>query len=358
MDREAKARILINDLLRRSGWRFFDDENGPANIALEANVKLKKKALDVLGDDFEKTANGFVDYLLLDERSFPIAVLEAKSEKYDPLVGKEQARKYAYSQNVRFVILSNGNLHYFWDLEQGNPVLITEFPTQDSLGQFHAFKPNPDALVSEKIEADYVALTQNPSYRNDPRWNDTDQHDAFIKDTDLKFLRPYQLRAVGALQDAVRKGVTRFLFEMATGTGKTLIAAAVIKLFMRTGNAKRVLFLVDRLELETQAWKAFVRLLKNDFRTVIYKENRDDWSKAEIVVSTVQSLQFNNKYRRLFSPTDFDLLISDEAHRSIGGNSRAVFEYFIGYKLGLTATPKDYLKKIDPARISQRDPRE
>jgi len=127
---------------------------------------------------------------------------------------------------------------------------------------------------------------------------------------------------------------------------------------MRTGNAKRVLFLVDRIELENQAWKAFVRYLKNDLRTVIYKENRDDWRKAEIVVSTVQSLQFNNKYQRIFSPTDFDLVISDEAHRSIGGNSRAVFEYFIGYKLGLTATPKDYLKKIDPARISQRDPRE
>jgi len=358
MPKEAKARILINDLLRRSGWRFFDDESGPANIALEAHVKIKKKTLEDLGDDFEKTSNGYVDYLLLDEHGFPIAVLEAKSEKFDPLVGKEQARKYAHSQNVRFVILSNGNLHYFWDLEQGNPVLITEFPTRDSLGHFHAFKPNPDALVGEKIETDYVAVTQNPNYRNDPRWNDAGQRDDFIKDTELKFLRPYQLRAVAALQDAVRKGQTRFLFEMATGTGKTLTAAAVIKFFMRTGNAKRVLFLVDRLELEDQAKKRFGQFLKNDFRTVIYKENRDNWRKAEIVVSTVQSLQFNNKYRRLFSPTDFDLLISDEAHRSIGGNSRAVFEYFIGYKLGLTATPKDYLKKIDPARISQRDPRE
>ena len=358
MPKEAKARILINDQLRRSGWRFFDDENGPANIALEANVKLKKKVLDALREDFEKTVNGFVDYLLQDERGFSIAVLEAKSEKYEPLVGKEQARKYAHSQNVRFVILSNGNLHYFWDLEQGNPVLITEFPRPDSFGHFHAFKPNPDALVSEKVETDYVAVTQNPNYRNDPRWSDAGQRDAFIKDTELKFLRPYQLGAVAALQTAVSKGQTRFLFEMATGTGKTLTAAAVIKLFMRTVNAKRALFLVDRLELETQAWKAFVRLLKNDFRTVIYKENRDDWRKAEIVVSTVQSLQFNNKYRRLFSPIDFDLLISDEAHRSIGGNSRAVFEYFIGYKLGLTATPKDYLKKIDPARISKRDPRE
>lgn len=357
MAKEAKARILINDLLKRSGWRFFDNENGPASIALEQNVKLKKKTLDDLGEDFEKTSNGFVDYLLLDERGFPIAILEAKAEKHNPLVGKEQARTYAQSQNVRFVILSNGNLHYFWDLEQGNPVLITEFPKPESFRHFHAFKPNPEELIRENVESDYIAITQNPNYRNDPRWNDPVHHDSFIKDTELKFLRPYQLQAVAALQDAVRKDQNRFLFEMATGTGKTLTAAAVIKLFMRTGNARRVLFLVDRLELETQAWKRFIQFLKNDYVTVIYKENRNDWRKAEIVVSTVQSLLFNNKYSRLFSPTDFDLLISDEAHRSIGGNSRAVFEYFIGYKLGLTATPKDYLKKIDPARISQQDPR-
>ncbi len=358
MAKEARARIRINALLTRAGWRFFDDENGPANISLETNVKLKRKQLDELGDDFEGTANGFIDYLLLEPSGFPAVVLEAKSEKYDPLVGKEQARKYAQSQNVRFVILSNGNLSYFWDLEQGNPTIITEFPTQDSLHHFHSFKPDPEALIKEKIDKDYVAVTQNPTYGSDPRWSNEAERDSFMKDTDLKFLRPYQLRAIEKLQDAVKKGASRFLFEMATGTGKTLTAAAVIKLFLRTGNAKRVLFLVDRLELEDQAWKNFVRYLKNDFRTVIYKENRDDWRKAEIVVSTVQSLQFNNKYRSLFSPTDFDLLISDEAHRSIGGNSRAVFEYFIGYKLGLTATPKDYLKKVDPARTDLRDPRE
>ena len=65
-----------------------------------------------------------------------------------------------------------------------------------------------------------------------------------------------------------------------------------------------------------------------------------------------------NRYKRLFAPDDFDLVISDEAHRSIGGNSRAVFEYFIGYKLGLTATPRDYLKNIDPNKMGQNDPRE
>ena len=145
---------------------------------------------------------------------------------------------------------------------------------------------------------------------------------------------------------------------MATGTGKTLTAAAVIKLFLRSGNARRVLFLVDRLELEDQAKKAFAALLSADFQTVIYKENRDDWRRAEIVVTTVQSLLFNNKYQRLFSPTDFDLVISDEAHRSIGGNARAVFDYFIGYKLGLTATPRDYLKRFDRPNPTTRDPRE
>ena len=89
---------------------------------------------------------------------------------------------------------------------------------------------------------------------------------------------------------------------------------------------------------------------------MVYKENQNDWRKAEIVVSTVQSLMHNNKYQKKFSPTDFDLIISDEAHRSINGNARAVFEYFIGYKLGLTATPKDYLKKLE--KLSEKDPRE
>jgi type I restriction enzyme, R subunit len=115
---------------------------------------------------------------------------------------------------------------------------------------------------------------------------------------------------------------------------------------------------VDRLELEDQAKKAFSGLLSADSQTVIYKENRDDWRRAEIVVTTVQSLLFNNKFQRLFSPTDFDLVISDEAHRSIGGNARAVFDYFIGYKLGLTATPRDYLKRFDKDKPTSRDPRE
>ncbi len=356
--KEARARIKINRLLEESGWRFFDDDSGPANIVLEPNVKITESAIDALGGNFETIKNGFVDFLLLDAEGFPFIVLEAKAEDKNPLVGKEQARTYAKSQGCRFILLSNGNLHYFWDLERGNPRVITSFPEPESVAGHIHFHPSPEMLCDEKVGDDYIALTQYPTYSSDAGWQAASERQAFIKKNRLRCLREYQKQAIEALQLAASRGDERCLFEMATGTGKTLTAAAVIKLFLRSGNARRVLFLVDRLELEEQANKSFKLLLKNDFSSVIYKEQRDDWRKAEIVVTTVQSLLFNNKYKQLFSPTDFDLVISDEAHRSIGGNARAVFEYFVGYKLGLTATPKDYLKKFDPKKPTTRDPRE
>ena len=125
-DLEAKARIKINKLLEEAGWRFFDSPEGKANIHLESHIKF-----DDLGDDFQKS-NGFIDFLLLDEMGNPLVVLEAKSEKKEPLYAKEQARTYAIAQKAKFVILSNGNIHYLWNLEQGNPERITNFPSPDS----------------------------------------------------------------------------------------------------------------------------------------------------------------------------------------------------------------------------------
>lgn len=357
-EKEATARIKINKLLEAAGWRFFPEGGAPANIRLEPSVTIKSTDLDALGDNFEQTERGFVDFLLLDAKGFPFIVLEAKAEDKNPLAAKEQARKYARSQNCRFVILSNGNLHYFWDLERGNPYIITSFPTPDSVTGYQKVTPNPQRLIAEQVGDDYIVLTQRPNYQAEAGWRNEAERPGYIQANKLRFLRPYQLKAVHSLQAALKEGKDRFLFEMATGTGKTLTAAAVVKLFLRSGNASRVLFLVDRLELEDQAKKAFAALLSADFQTVIYKENRDDWRRAEIVVTTVQSLLFNNKYQKLFSPTDFDLVISDEAHRSIGGNARAVFDYFIGYKLGLTATPRDYLRRFDSSNPGTRDPRE
>src|SRR5690606_36650259 len=131
--KEATARIKNNKLLEAAGWRFFPEGDARANIRLEPGVTIKTSYLDALGNDLEKTGRGYIDFLLLDAKGFPLLVLEAKCEDKRPLVGKEQARKYAQSQNCRFVILSNGNLHYFWDLQRGNPYLITSFPTPASV---------------------------------------------------------------------------------------------------------------------------------------------------------------------------------------------------------------------------------
>jgi type I restriction enzyme, R subunit len=356
--KEAQAPIKINKLLEEAGWLFFDTKDGKANIVLENNVKVTENKLNEFGENFEKTSNGFIDYLLLDNKGFPFIVLEAKKDNVHPLSAKEQARKYAQSQNCRFIILSNGNQHYLWDLQRGSPNIITTFPSSGTVIGYSSFKPDKENLINESVKEDYIVITQKPDYYLDPRWIDETQRKNYLEENKLRLLRKYQVRAIERIQEEVKNNKDRFLFEMATGTGKTLTAAAVIKLFLRTGNARRVLFLVDRLELEDQADKAFKEYLRNDYKCSIYKENRDDWRKAEIVVSTVQSFLFKNKYKRIFTPTDFDLVISDEAHRSIGGNSRAVLEYFIGYKLGLTATPKDYLKKIDTGKLRENDPRE
>ena len=94
-----------------------------------------------------------------------------KRESIDPLAGKEQARKYAKAQHCRFILLSNGNQHYFWDTEIGSPHIISRFPEPGEVTRYTTFKPNPDMLVKEIIEADYIALTQRPDYaKTHPGW--------------------------------------------------------------------------------------------------------------------------------------------------------------------------------------------
>ena len=219
--KEAAARIKINKLLEAAGWRFFPEGKLQANIQLEPKVTIKIAELDALGNDFEKTAKGFIDFLLLDSRGFPLIVLEAKAEDKNPLVGKEQARKYARSQNCRFVILSNGNLHYFWDLDRGNPYIITSFPTPESVMGYQKMAPDPKRLIEEKVGDDYIVLTQRPSYAAEAGWKNETERPGYIQVNKLRFLRPYQLRAIHSLQRTVKDDKDRFLFEMATGTGKT-----------------------------------------------------------------------------------------------------------------------------------------
>ena len=349
--KEASARLKINRKLEESGWRLVDGDGGRANVDVETRLNPNENInIHAAGEDFEHVHGGFIDYLLLDDNQKPIAVLEAKRESIPPLSAKEQARNYANGMHVRFVILSNGNSHFLWDMKEGNPEAISHFPTLESLQDLSDYKLQPETLSSATVDETYIAQSQIPDFASSPEYLDGGEaRKLYLDRNKLKIMRAYQVDAIHAIQQAASEGKQRYLLEMATGTGKTLTCAAIIKLFLKTGNAKRVLFIVDRIELEDQAQKAFQQAIGSDFTVLTYKKHKDDWGKAEVVVSTVQSLQANDRFRKEFTPTDFDLVISDEAHRSIGGNARAVFEYFVGYRVGLTATPKDYLKGTEDA---------
>ena len=308
-----------------------------------------------MGNDLEQAPDGFIDYLLLNEQSRPVALVEAKRESIDPLTAKDQARAYARGQNIRHIFLSNGNVHYYWDLEQGNPTVISRFFSLKQLGEAGRWQPDPEKMREIAVTTEYIALSQDALW---PGYSQAERNDAVVN-KGVRLLRGYQVEAAKALQKEYLLGKRRFLYEMATGTGKTLLSAAIIKLFIRSGNADRVLFLVDRIELENQAYKNLTAYLAKDAITsVVYKRNRDNWHDAQVVITTIQSFSTDNRYLKLFSPNDFQLVISDEAHRTIGGNNRVIFDYFLGAKLGLTATPKDYLKGVDQNEMRSNDPRQ
>src|SRR3989338_5352725 len=269
--KEAKARIKINNLLQQSGWRFFDESSGSKNIEVEGNVNLEG-----LGDDFENS-KGFIDYLLLDTKGFPLAVLEAKSQSKDPLDGKYQAENYAKAKRCRYVILSNGNTHYFWDLNQNAEKIILKFPTQKDLTKLLT-ATTAMSLSGIDIKDDWIVQSQGA-----------------IAEAARKFLRDYKLDAINTISSKFDEGNRRFLLEMATGTGKTLLAAALIKLFLKTGNASRILFLVDRIELADQANQNISSYLK-EYNIAIFKENKEQALQNQVVIATIQSLSYNQNF--------------------------------------------------------------
>jgi type I restriction enzyme R subunit len=322
MPSEAQARITINKMLEEAGWRFLPDAQGRReNIICEHRITRRAfSPSQDFGKDFENAPDGFVDYVLLNTDQRPVAVAEAKREGIDPLTGKEQARAYAESLGVSHIFLSNGLVHYYWNLRQGNPVRVSRFLPLEELGKAAEWCPDAKRLAAVTVDENYIAVSQ------DAAWLGYSAAERLVIGVNkkIRLLRDYQIAGIHEMQKAAGPDRHRFLFEMATGTGKTLLSAAVAKLYLRTGNATRVLFLVDRLELESQALKAFIAYLANDgIETVIYKHRRQDWKNAQVVVTTIQSLAAGNRFLHEFAPTDFQLIISDEAHRTISGNNRA-----------------------------------
>lgn len=360
---EATARLKINSLLEKSGWRLYDLNNEKANVIVEDRVSLKKVDFDELGSDFEKTTNGFVDYLLLDNTNKPLVILEAKRESINPLSAQNQAKEYAKSKNCKYIILSNGDIHYFWNLKTGSKEAISSFPKLEELVEKinydEEFEKGRTKLLNYAFDKHLIAESQvegllsNKEYLKD--------RDAYCKSHKLISLRDFQLEALYKMRESIEQGNTRFLFEMATGTGKTLVAASTIKIFLKSNFTKRVLFLVDRVDLEKQALSDFKEYFEGDkvINIGIYKEVKDKWRDYNILITTIQSLVKDNRFEKYFGRYDFGLIITDEAHRSISGaTNREMFNYFISYKLGLTATPKAFLKNINETQMLLNKPLE
>jgi len=315
---EAFSRVLIDQALRESGWDLLD------------HTRVK----------FEQRAGGRADYVLRDKLGRALCVLEAKREDLDPYDAKGQGRRYAENLKAPFVILSNGRIHYLWKLERLNEEdagRIERLPSFEDLDRMRLKNMQPPRpLQTDVVGPDYL--------------------ERFTRD---RVLRRYQIAAldeVARLFDHERRD--RFLLEMATGTGKTLLCAALIRRFLQTRNAERVLFVVDRIELAKQTLEEF-NLILREYNPVIYKTARrtGELLGSSVVIATLQSLMVDRRYREEFTPFHFDLVINDEAHRSIYGDARDVVQFFQATRVGLTATPKAYLKNIDLARLGEENPK-
>jgi len=313
---EARSRVIIDKLLEASGWNILD----------ENEVQFELSGI-----------SGRNDYVLFGDGR-PLCIVEAKNETEEPYDAKEQARRYAEELGAPFIILSNGKEHWFWNYalhEQQDAYRIEKFPTQKDLIWLYKKNLNPPVPLSKIISTNY-----------------------FFDVSDI-LLRKYQLKACQTIAQRYDSGTRSFLLEMATGTGKTVLAATIIKRFLETRNANRVLFIVDRIELARQTFETFQKLLP-DYSPVIYKNARNKpaslWG-SNIVIATIQSLMTGHRFKSDFSPFHFDLVINDEAHRSIYGDSRECVKFFQSIRIGLTATPKAYLKNIDLDDLQHQNPK-
>lgn len=303
---EALTReIYINLLLQEAGW----DPKG-ANVA-------EYPVTGMPTGDGKNDGSGFVDYVLWGDDGKPLAVVEAKRTSRDPRVGANQAKLYAdclermHGQRP-IIFYTNGFETYIWD--------DTWYAAREIFGFYK--KDELELMIQRRTTR--TSLIQAPV-------------DANIAD------RYYQIEAIRSVGRVLESRGRESLLVMATGTGKTRTAAALVDVLSKCNWAKRILFLADRNALIYQAKGAFTQLLTNLPAIDLTKEK--DNLHARIVFSTYQTMinLIDKEYdqeQRHFGVGHFDLIIFDEIHRSVYNKYKAIFQYFDGYRVGLTATPK------------------
>ncbi|MBK9952466.1 MAG: DEAD/DEAH box helicase family protein [Candidatus Competibacteraceae bacterium] len=264
---------------------------------------------------------GFVDYVLWGDDGKPLALIEAKRTRRDPRVGQQQAQLYADALQAQFgqrpiIFTTNGYQHWLWDDANYPPRPVQGFLKKDELMLLRQRRASRQTLAAVDIDGAIVE-------------------------------RPYQTRAIRRVGDTFEKEHRRkALLVMATGAGKTRTVIALIDQLMRANWVKRALFLADRVALVNQAVNAFKSHLPHVAPVNLVTEKNAD---GRVFVSTYPTMMgliddMQNGVRR-FGTGHFDLIVIDEAHRSVYRKYKTIFDYFDSLLVGLTATPRDEIDR-------------
>jgi type I restriction enzyme, R subunit len=307
---EAQTRDLYIDLLlKEAGWKLDQTRDREFEVQGMPNAHGKLEG------------TGYVDYVLWGDDGKPLAVVEAKRTRRDARVGQQQAKLYADCLQTQFgqrplIYTTNGYEHWFWDDTTYPPRPVQGFHKKDEL----------QLLVQRRTSAKPLAsVTINPEIVE----------------------RHYQLRAIRRIGETFERDRQRkALVVMATGAGKTRTVIALVDLLQRANWAKRILFLADRVALVNQAANAFKAHLPDAAAVNLVTEKETE---GRVYVSTYPTMMGlineTDEGLRRFGVGHFDLIIVDEAHRSIYQKYRAIFSYFDALLVGLTATPKDEIDR-------------
>lgn len=301
--------------------RYIDWDLGLAGWSIGDDVVEEREVHGMPVEPGNNTGTGYIDYLLLGKDGRPLAILEAKRTSKSAQKGKQQARLYADCLQAEFgyrplIFLSNGFDTFFIDDESGPERQVSGVFSRDDLQRIMNRRGSCQTLSSVSVNTDIAGGGAN---------------------------RYYQVEAIKRACANFDEGHRRGLLVMATGSGKTRVSAGLADVLMRANRVKNVLFLADRVALVSQAARAYQKYLPDTSRCNLCKnkEERD----ARIVFSTYPTILNaidavrNDDGVRMYSPAHFDLIIVDEAHRSIFKKYRAIFDYFDALIVGLTATP-------------------
>ena len=302
---EDKTRTLIIDLdLERAGWPLDQKQDREYEVTGMPN----------------KSGIGYADYVLWGDDGKPLAVVEAKETTVDPEVGQQQAKLYAdclaEMHDQRPVIFyTNGYQTYLWDDVAYPPRRVAGFYQKDELASLIIRRAQRAPLDVSQVRNDIVE-------------------------------RYYQKRAIGSIADQFAQSRRKALLVMATGSGKTRTAIALVDLLQRAGWVKRALFLADRVSLVNQAVGAFKAHLPHSSPVNLVTEKNATGRVYVCTYPTMMGLiDATTGGEARFGVGHFDLVIIDEAHRSVYQKYGAIFRYFDSLLVGLTATPRDQVDR-------------